>query len=65
MSNFLGQLLVEKYGHVASLEGSFFISFSPILLFGLLMPETLGHRGSQKVVDKEKKADDYVYVEMK
>jgi hypothetical protein len=43
LSNFLGQLVVEKLGHVASLTGSFFISFVPILLF-LFMPETLGQR---------------------
>lgn len=44
LSNFLGQLVVEKLGHVASLSGSFCISFVPILLF-LFMPETLGQRG--------------------
>ncbi|GKY91176.1 hypothetical protein MPSEU_000090300 [Mayamaea pseudoterrestris] len=43
LSNFLGQLVVEKFGHVASLTGSLFISIIPILLF-LFMPETLGQR---------------------
>ena len=44
LSNFLGQVVVERYGHVASLAGSFLISFIPILLF-CFMPETLGLRG--------------------
>lgn len=44
LSNFLGQLVVEKLGHVASLTGSLFISIVPIVLF-MLMPETLGQRG--------------------
>lgn len=44
LSNFLGQVVVERYGHVASLIGSFFISFLPIALF-CFMPETFGLRG--------------------
>ncbi len=36
--------MVERYGHVASLIGSFFISFLPIALF-CFMPETFGLRG--------------------
>lgn len=45
MSNFLGQLAVEYLGHVASLVGSLVLSFVPILLFAVFMPETLGVRG--------------------
>ena len=44
LSNFLGQHIVEQFGHVASLMGSLMISFIPIAIFGLLMPETLGDR---------------------
>lgn len=44
LSNFLGQLVVEKLGHVASLTGSLVISFLPILIF-CAIPETLGQRG--------------------
>ena len=43
LSNFFGQLVVEKYGHIVSLTGSLLISFVPILLF-CFMPETLGDR---------------------
>lgn len=46
MSNFLGQLVVEKMGHVASLSASFIISFIPIIVFSLLMPETRKTRGA-------------------
>jgi hypothetical protein len=44
LSNYLGQLVVEKFGHVASLSGSLVLSFVPVLIFGLFMPETLGVR---------------------
>jgi hypothetical protein len=37
--------MVEKYGHVSSLWGSFAVSIIPVVLFGLLMPETIGQRG--------------------
>ncbi|KAL3942840.1 MAG: hypothetical protein SGBAC_003039 [Bacillariaceae sp.] len=47
MSNFFGQMVVEYFGHTASLAGSFFISIFPIILFGIAMPETLGNRGQQ------------------
>lgn len=47
MSNFLGQMVVEKFGHIISLFGSFFISFIPILIFTLYMPETLNTRCSK------------------
>jgi MFS family permease len=43
LSNFLGQHIVEMYGHVASLSASLVISFIPILIF-CCMPETLGDR---------------------
>lgn len=46
LSNFLGQMVVEQFGHVASLAGSLFLSVVPLLLF-TCMPETLGHRGDR------------------
>ena len=45
LSNLLGQIVVEKYGHVASLTASMFLSVLPIVLFTLAMPETAGSRG--------------------
>jgi MFS family permease len=44
LSNYLGQVVVEQFGHVASLTGSLIISAIPIVLF-TFMPETLGTRG--------------------
>ena len=43
LSNFLGQNIVERYGHVASLSASLIVSFIPIVIF-CFMPETLGDR---------------------
>ena len=51
LSNFLGQQVVEQFGHVASLTGSLVISFIPITIFGLLMPETLGDRDRKPLSD--------------
>jgi MFS family permease len=45
MSNFFGQMVVEKVGHVESIFGSFLISLIPIAIFSILMPETLNTRG--------------------
>merc|ERR1719253_1077 len=45
LSNLLGQIIVERMGHVESLLGSLVLSFVPLALFGVVMPETLGHRG--------------------
>jgi MFS family permease len=45
LSNLLGQIVVEKLGHVASLTGSLLLSIIPIALFSCCMPETLGQRG--------------------
>mmetsp|Transcript_26537 Transcript_26537/g.39255 ORF Transcript_26537/g.39255 Transcript_26537/m.39255 type:complete len:460 (-) Transcript_26537:1695-3074(-) len=45
MSNFFGQMMVEKMDHVASMSGSFLISFIPIATFMFFMPETLKTRG--------------------
>lgn len=59
MSNFFGQMVVEKLGHVASLTGSLVISFVPILIFSFLMPETMNTRG-KKQLDADEIADDYV-----
>ncbi|CAJ1963540.1 unnamed protein product [Cylindrotheca closterium] len=55
MSNFFGQMVVEYFGHTASLAGSFFISIFPIILFGVAMPETLGNRGQQFLKHEETK----------
>jgi hypothetical protein len=38
-------MIVEYFGHTASLAGSFFVSLFPIVLFALAMPETYGRRG--------------------
>ena len=48
LSNYFGQLLVEKFGHVVALSASMWLSVVPIALFGSLMPETLGQRGTEK-----------------
>lgn len=48
LSNFLGQHVVEHFGHVASLVGSIFLSIIAIILFWLFMPETLGQRGKTR-----------------
>lgn len=45
LSNLLGQMVVEHFGHVVSLTGSMFLSVIPIVLFTLAMPETAGSRG--------------------
>lgn len=73
LSNFLGQHIVEQFGHVASLTGSLILSVIPIMIFGTFMPETLGDRGqstsssSSSVAEldplKEKDTDSN-YVEM-
>jgi hypothetical protein len=53
LSNFIGQHVVERYGHITSLLGSFFLSFVPIVLF-CFMPETLGLRGVKRTENKNK-----------
>jgi len=45
MSNYFGQMVVEQFGHVMSLSGSLVISVIPIVVFSLLMPETMNTRG--------------------
>jgi hypothetical protein len=47
LSNYLGQLIVEEYGHTASLQASLIVSLFPILLF-TFFSETLGERGRHK-----------------
>jgi len=47
ISNFLGQMIVEKMGHVTSLSCSLLISFIPIVIFSMLMPETMNTRGKK------------------
>lgn len=44
LSNYLGQHVVESFGHVASLTGSLVLSIVPLVIFGGFMPETLGDR---------------------
>jgi len=57
LSNFLGQLAVEKMGHVASLSGSTILSIIPVILFGLFMPETMGRRGELCPIIEEAEED--------
>jgi MFS family permease len=45
LSNLLGQHLVEHMGHVASLAASLVVSFIPIAIFTIFMPETWNTRG--------------------
>jgi predicted MFS family arabinose efflux permease len=45
LSNLLGQIVVEKLGHVESLIGLLFVSLIPIVLF-TFMPETRGLRAN-------------------
>lgn len=61
MSNFLGQMVVEKMGHIASLTGSLAISIIPIAVFAMFMPETMNTRG-KKTDDEglDPISDDYV-----
>lgn len=62
LSNFLGQWIVEKFGHIVSLSGSFFISFIPIIIFTAFMPETLNTRG--KNIKHNDAAKEYDYSAM-
>jgi hypothetical protein len=64
MSNYLGQLAVENFGHVVSLMGSLILSIMPILIFGCFMPESLGARGTKKDDTKSETAQTGDYVEM-
>mmetsp|Transcript_18191 Transcript_18191/g.27540 ORF Transcript_18191/g.27540 Transcript_18191/m.27540 type:complete len:96 (-) Transcript_18191:224-511(-) len=57
ISNVLGQIVVEKLGHVASLSGSLILSIIPVVLFAFLMPETLGMRGNAIHKKKEVEAE--------
>lgn len=54
MSNYFGQQVVEKFGHIASLSGSLILSFIPCLIFAFFMPETMGERGTLHSEKKEK-----------
>ena len=62
LSNFLGQMVVEHFGHVASLQASLLISVVPIIVFAY-MPETYGARGTAKsaarAISPEKKKSGY------
>jgi len=53
-------MVVERFGHVASLSGSFFISFLPIAIFAIFMPETMNTRGKKKALLNESGSGDYV-----
>jgi len=61
LSNLLGQMIVEKLGHVASLSCSLIISIIPIAIFGLFMPETFNTRGGETLDEAKSKSS---YVEM-
>lgn len=50
LSNFFGQMVVEQFGHTASLSGSLVISFIPIFIFAF-MPETTGAREYNRKTD--------------
>ena len=43
-SNLIGQFVVERFGYVESLAGSFFLSIVAVVLYSLAMPETRGLR---------------------
>ena len=60
LSNFLGQHVVESFGHIASLLGSLMLSFIPLLILAGHMPETLGSRGSGKRDEKFAGQEGYV-----
>eukprot|EP00978_Attheya_sp_CCMP212_P047006 scaffold421184_cov56-Attheya_sp.AAC.11 len=66
LSNFFGQMVVEKLGHVASLSGSLLLSFIPIAIFAMFMAETKGHRGEtgDAIVQKHALEEKMKYVEM-
>lgn len=63
LSNFLGQLVVENFGHVASLMGSLVLSVIPIILFAA-MPETLGQRGHNQHKKENQKPNEADYKKM-
>jgi len=64
LSNFLGQVVVEKFGHVASLEASLMISLFPVILC-TLMPETYGRRGdNHHAIELKTTGDSTEYKEM-
>ena len=64
MSNYLGQTVVEVYGHVASLTASLILSFIPVVIFGCFMPETKGDRDKQAHIQSEEIQEEISYVEM-
>ena len=59
LSNFFGQLAVEKLGHAESLLGSLALSIIPVIVFGCFMPETMGRRGcyATKQPDDDRRFD--------
>lgn len=70
MSNYFGQVVVEKFGHVASLSGSLVLSVIPLVLFGFFMPETMGKRGdfsetlNDETCTNNKPEDETPYLQM-
>eukprot|EP00957_Ditylum_brightwellii_P115742 8829177-Ditylum_brightwellii.AAC.1 len=64
LSNYIGQTVVEKLGHVASLSGSLVLSFIPVILFACFMPETMGKRGNIANKATEEKGKSYTNMEM-
>ena len=63
LSNFMGQMIVERLGHIASMTGSLFVSIIPIVLF-CFMPETLGDREHHKSNQHDSIADGTSYKPM-
>lgn len=59
-SNYFGQLAVERLGHVESLTISLFISFIPIVIFAVFMPETLNTRDKKETIVDASNATPYV-----
>jgi MFS family permease len=55
MSTFIGQIIVEKYGHITSLTCSLVLSFLPIFIFTFFMPETINMRGTVPAVQTTQK----------
>lgn len=55
LSNFLGQNIVEKFGHMASLSCSLVMSFLPIIIFGIFMSETHNTRGDGHDIKTQKR----------
>ena len=58
LSNYVGQLVVEKFDHVTSLTASMFLSIIPLVIFSF-MPETLGKRATKNHPPSPQKGTPY------